>query len=165
MTLNKCTYLYTLTNKNYLHENRSRKKKHKNYLITRYLHTIIRSHLVCNCFTVTLYSFFAIIHCNQYWTHILKGIIFFLLHCTHVTFIYLSSKMLFLLNKHSTCIVALNTGNIKDRSVTGWWTRMSLFVSLFAWSLCPFWHIRWCRGFCHRTESDLFLFLKIQLVQ
>ena len=25
-------------------------------------------------------------------------------------------------------------------------------------SLCPFGHFRWCRGFCHRTESDLFLF-------
>ena len=23
----------------------------------------------------------------------------------------------------------------------------------------PFWHFFWCRGFCHRTESDLFLFL------
>ena len=23
----------------------------------------------------------------------------------------------------------------------------------------PFWHFCWCRGFCHRTESDLFLFL------
>ena len=25
----------------------------------------------------------------------------------------------------------------------------------------PFWHFCWCRGFCHRTESDLFLFLLI----
>ena len=23
----------------------------------------------------------------------------------------------------------------------------------------PFWHFCWCRGFCHRTETDLFLFL------
>ena len=23
----------------------------------------------------------------------------------------------------------------------------------------PFWHFCWCMGFCHRTESDLFLFL------
>ena len=23
----------------------------------------------------------------------------------------------------------------------------------------PFWHFCWCRGFCHRTESDLFLFV------
>ena len=22
----------------------------------------------------------------------------------------------------------------------------------------PFWHVCWCRGFCHRTEPDLFLF-------
>ena len=25
----------------------------------------------------------------------------------------------------------------------------------------PFWHVCWCRGFCHRTESDLFLSLNI----
>ena len=33
----------------------------------------------------------------------------------------------------------------------------------FLWCFCvvilPFWHICWCRGFCHMTESDLFLFL------
>ena len=23
----------------------------------------------------------------------------------------------------------------------------------------PFWHFRWCKGFCHRTESDLLLFV------
>ena len=27
----------------------------------------------------------------------------------------------------------------------------------------PFWHFCWCRGFCHRTESDLFLFLSLAL--
>ena len=26
-------------------------------------------------------------------------------------------------------------------------------------SLCPFWHFWWCRGFCHRTGSDLLLFV------
>ena len=25
----------------------------------------------------------------------------------------------------------------------------------------PFWHFCWCRGFCHRTESYLFLFLQL----
>ena len=29
----------------------------------------------------------------------------------------------------------------------------------------PFWHFCWCGGFCHRTESDLFLFLLLCTVQ
>ena len=36
-------------------------------------------------------------------------------------------------------------------------------IELFCGVVCvvtlPFWHFCWCRGFCHRTESDLFLFL------
>ena len=28
----------------------------------------------------------------------------------------------------------------------------------------PFWHFFWCRGVCHRTESDLFLFLWIRIL-
>ena len=32
-------------------------------------------------------------------------------------------------------------------------TCITLFVVIL-----PFWHFCWCRGFCHRTESDLFLF-------
>ena len=31
-------------------------------------------------------------------------------------------------------------------------------MALFVLSL-PFWHFRGCRGFCHRTESDLLLFV------
>ena len=35
----------------------------------------------------------------------------------------------------------------------------------FLWRFCdvtlPFWHFRGCRGFCHRTESDLLLFVVI----
>ena len=35
-------------------------------------------------------------------------------------------------------------------------------IELFCGVVCvvtlPFWHFCWCRGFCHRTESDLFLF-------
>ena len=31
-------------------------------------------------------------------------------------------------------------------------------MALFVLSLCP-WHFCWCRGFCHMTESDLFLFV------
>ena len=40
---------------------------------------------------------------------------------------------------------------------------MTLMIELFCGVDCvvtlPFWHFCWCRGFCHRTESDLFLFL------
>ena len=36
-------------------------------------------------------------------------------------------------------------------------------IELFCGVVCvvtlPFWHFCWCRGFCHRTELDLFLFL------
>ena len=36
---------------------------------------------------------------------------------------------------------------------------IELFVALFVLSLCPFDIFFLCRGFCHRAESDLFLFL------
>ena len=29
--------------------------------------------------------------------------------------------------------------------------------------ILPFWQFCWCRGFCHRTESDLFLFLFVSV--
>ena len=36
-------------------------------------------------------------------------------------------------------------------------------IELFCGVVCvvtlPLWHFCWCMGFCHRTESDLFLFL------
>ena len=36
-------------------------------------------------------------------------------------------------------------------------------IELFSGVVCvvtlPFWHFCWCRGYCHRTVSDLFLFL------
>ena len=38
-------------------------------------------------------------------------------------------------------------------------------IELFCGVVCvvtlPFWHFCWCRGFCHRTESDIFFFLYI----
>ena len=42
--------------------------------------------------------------------------------------------------------------------------RNSYVIELFCGVVCvvtlPFWHFFcWCRGFCHRTESDLFPFL------
>ena len=43
--------------------------------------------------------------------------------------------------------------------------RNRCLIELFCGVVCvvtlPFWHFCWCRGFCHRTESDLFLFLLI----
>ena len=32
------------------------------------------------------------------------------------------------------------------------------FYAVFCVVTLPFWHFCWCREFCHRTESDLFLF-------
>ena len=41
--------------------------------------------------------------------------------------------------------------------------RNSCLIELFCGVVCvvtlPFLHFCWCRGFCYRTESDLFLFL------
>ena len=38
---------------------------------------------------------------------------------------------------------------------------IELFCSVFCVVALPFWHFCWCRGFCHRTGSDLFLFLLV----
>ena len=35
---------------------------------------------------------------------------------------------------------------------------IELFCEVVCVATLPFWHFCWCRGFCHRTESDLFLF-------
>ena len=43
--------------------------------------------------------------------------------------------------------------SVHNRSV------IELFCGLVCVVTLPFWHFCWCRGFCHRTESDLFLFL------
>ena len=36
---------------------------------------------------------------------------------------------------------------------------IELFCDVVYVVILPFWQFCWCRGFCHRTESDLFLFL------
>ena len=57
-----------------------------------------------------------------------------------------------------TSWVALVTPTDRPKSV-----RNPCLIELFCGVVCvvtlPFWHFCWCRGFCHRTESDLFLFL------
>ena len=57
-----------------------------------------------------------------------------------------------------TSWVALVTPTDRPKSV-----RNRCLIELFRGVVCvvtlPFWHFCWCRGFCHRTESDLFLFL------
>ena len=57
-----------------------------------------------------------------------------------------------------TSWVALVTPTDRPKSV-----RNRCLIELFCGVVCvvtlPFCHFCWCRGFCHRTESDLFLFL------
>ena len=38
---------------------------------------------------------------------------------------------------------------------------IELFCSVVCVVTLPFWHFCWCRGFCHRTGSDLLLFVFI----
>ena len=56
-----------------------------------------------------------------------------------------------------TCWVAVVTPTDRPKSV-----RNRCVINLFCGVVCvvtlPFWHFCWCMGFCHRTESDLFLF-------
>ena len=59
-----------------------------------------------------------------------------------------------------TSWVALVTPTDRPKSVSN-----RCLIELFCGVVCvvtlPFWHFCWCRGFCHRTESDLFPFLVI----
>ena len=45
--------------------------------------------------------------------------------------------------------------------------RNRCLIELFCGVVCvvtlPFWHFCWCRGFCHRTGSDLLLFLFLEI--
>ena len=59
-----------------------------------------------------------------------------------------------------TSWVAVVTPTDRPKSV-----RNCCLIELFCGVVCvvtlPFWHFCWCRGFCHRTGSDLlFVFLK-----
>ena len=46
--------------------------------------------------------------------------------------------------------------------------RNCCLIELFCGVVCvvtlPFWYFCWCRGFCHRTGSDLLLFAQIRLL-
>ena len=59
---------------------------------------------------------------------------------------------------HITSWVAVVTPIDRPKSV-----RNCCLIELVCGAVCvvilPFWQFVWCRGFCHRTESDLFLFL------
>ena len=46
---------------------------------------------------------------------------------------------------------------VRNRCVT------ELFCGVVCVVTLPFWYFCWCRGFCHRTESDLFFFLLSQV--
>ena len=62
---------------------------------------------------------------------------------------------------HTSC-VAVVTPTDRPMSV-----RNRCLIELFCGVICgvtlPFWHFCWCRGFCHRTGSDLLLFVVILL--
>ena len=57
--------------------------------------------------------------------------------------------------------VAVVTPTDRPKSV-----RNRCAIELFCGVVCvvtlPFWHFCWCRDFCRRTESDLFLFLWLE---
>ena len=57
-----------------------------------------------------------------------------------------------------TSWVAVVTPTDRPKSVRNRYV-MELFCGIVCVVRLPFWHFCWCRGFCHRTESDLFLFL------
>ena len=61
-----------------------------------------------------------------------------------------------------TSWVAVVTPTDRPKSV-----RNCCLIELFCDVVCavvlPFWHFCWCRGFCHRTWSDLLLFALKQL--
>ena len=56
-----------------------------------------------------------------------------------------------------TSWMAVNTPTERPKSICN-----RCVIELFCGVVCvvtlPFWHFCWCKGFCHRTESDLFLF-------
>ena len=56
--------------------------------------------------------------------------------------------------------VAVVTPTDRPKSV-----RNRCVIELFCGVICvvsfPIWHFCWCMGFCHRTESDIFLYLFI----
>ena len=62
-----------------------------------------------------------------------------------------------------TSWVAVVTPTDRPKSV-----RNCCFIELFCGVVCvvtfPFWHFCWCRGFCHRTGSDLLLFISVSRV-
>ena len=55
-----------------------------------------------------------------------------------------------------TSWVAIVTPTDRPKSVRG--SVIELFCGVVCVVILPFWHLCWCRIFCHRTESDLFLF-------
>ena len=58
----------------------------------------------------------------------------------------------------NTSWVAVFTPTDRPKSV-----RNRCVIEFFCGIVCvvtlPFWHFCWCMGFCHRTESDIFIFL------
>ena len=75
---------------------------------------------------------------------------------------------------HGCCVGGGEIGPVNQDNYTSWVAvvtptdrpksvRNRCVIELFCGVVCvvtlPFWHFCWCRGFCQRTESYLFLFL------
>ena len=65
--------------------------------------------------------------------------------------------MLVLVRQNYIFGVYANTYNFTSVVLNG--CVIELFCGVVCVVTLPFWHFFWCRGFCHRTESDVFLFL------
>ena len=61
-----------------------------------------------------------------------------------------------------TSLVAVVTPTDRPKSVCNRCV-IELFWCVFCFVTLPFWHFCWCRGFCHRTESDLFLYVLLSV--
>ena len=57
-----------------------------------------------------------------------------------------------------TSWVAVVTPTGRPKSARNCWL-IELFCGVVCVVTLPFWHFFWCRGFCHRTGSDLLLFI------
>ena len=64
---------------------------------------------------------------------------------------------------HTSCMTAV-TPTDRPKSVRNDRCLIEPFCGVVCVVTLPFWHFYWCRGFIHRTESDLLLFFRLLIV-